>query len=95
MHLAVKVVGEAAIVVEARQVGAADVADLQLLVARGPAGVGQGLELALLVALGLHGLLDAEELLVGARDLGGFAQDFDFEQARLDGLGEVGDLFQL
>jgi hypothetical protein len=68
MHLPVEVVGEAAVIVEAAQVCAADVADLQLLVARGPRSVGQRLELALALRLGLASLPYAEELVLRSGD---------------------------
>ncbi len=61
--------------------------------ARGTAGVGQGFQFAFFFAFGLHGLFDAEEFFVGARDFGGFAEDFDFEETGFDRLREVGDLF--
>lgn len=95
VHLAVEVVGEAAVVVEPAEVGAADVADLQLLVARGTGRVGEGLELLLAVELGLRGLAHAEELVLGARDFGHGAEDLDFEEAVADGRGEFGDALEL
>lgn len=95
MHLPVKVIRQPAVIIQPGQVRATDVADLQLLMARGPRGVRKGLELALFVALGLHGLFDAEEFFVRARHFGGFAKDFDFEESGFDGFREVGDLFQL
>ena len=63
--------------------------------AGGTGGVGEGFEFALFIAFGLHGLFDAEEFFVGARDFGGFAEDFDLKEAGFDGFGEVGDLFEL
>lgn len=94
MHLTIEVVRQPAIVVEPAEVCAADVADLQLLVARGPAGVGEGLEVSLALLLGLLGLADLEVLLDGARDAPFLGQDGDLEQACVDGLGDVGDLLQ-
>lgn len=95
MHLAVEVVGQAAIVVEAAQVGAAHVADLQLLVARGARRVGQGLEFALAVGFRLGRLAHAEELVLGARDFGHGAEDLDFEEAVGDGGVEFRDALEL
>ena len=90
VHLPVEMIGQAPVVVEPAEVGAAHVADLQLLVSRGPAGVGQGLELALALGLGGLGLADAEHLVVGAGDLAHLAEDLDLGQARGDGGAEVG-----
>lgn len=73
MHFAVEVICQAAVVVEAAQVGAADVADLQLLVAAGTGGVGQGLEFALLVFFGGFGGADFVEFGHGYADAAGFA----------------------
>jgi hypothetical protein len=63
-------VGQTTVVVEARQIGAANVAHLQLLVTRRAAGVRERLKLTLFVALRLHRLLDPEELLVCSRHFG-------------------------
>lgn len=90
MHLPVEVVGEAAVVVEAREVGAADVADLELLVARGPAGIAEVLELALALGLGLGGLAHAEEVLVGAGDVAEAGEHAHLEEAAVDGGRELG-----
>lgn len=95
VHLAVEVVRQAAVVVEAGEVGAADVADLQLLVARGPRGVGEGLELALTHLLLVLGGADLVQLVEGERDAAHLAEDGDLEEACVDGLGEVGDLLEL
>lgn len=95
VHLAVEVVRQPAVVVEPGEVRAADVADLQLLVARGPRGVGEGLEFALARLLLVLGGADLVELVEGEGDGAGFAQDGDLEEAGVDGFGEVGDLFQL
>lgn len=95
VHLAVEVIGQAAVVVEPAEVGAADVAHLQLLVARGPGRVGEGLELLFLVRLGLHRLADAKQLVLRARHFGHGPEDLDFEEAVVDGCVEVGDRFQL
>jgi len=62
VHLAVKVVGQASVVVQPAQIRAAHVAHLQLLVARGPGRVGEGLEFALAVRLGGLRLAQLEEL---------------------------------
>lgn len=89
MHLSVKVVRQPAVVVEPAEVGAADVADLQLLVARGAGRVGEGLELLFALGLLLAGLADAEELVHGAGDFAHGAENFDFEEAVVDGCREV------
>lgn len=95
MHLAVKVVSQPAVVVEPAEVGAADIADLQLLVAGRARGVGQGLELLLALGFLLAGLADAEELVLGAGDFAHGAEDFNFEEAAVNGRCEVRDGFEL
>lgn len=84
-------ISQPAVVVEAREVGAADVADLQLLVAGGAAGVAEVLELALALGLGLGGLADAEELLVGAGDVAEVAEDAHLGEAAVDAVVELRD----
>lgn len=91
MHLSIKVIRQPTVVVQAGEICAADVADLQLLVARRAGGVAEGLELLLALELLLLGLPHAEELVVGAADLAQLAQDLHLEQAVVDGRGEVGD----
>ena len=95
MHLPVKVIGEAPVVIETAEVGAADVADLELLVARGARGVGELLELALALGFGLAGLVDAVHLVDGFVDFADFAEDFDFEEAVIYARGKFGYSFKL
>lgn len=63
--------------------------------AGGAGGVGEGLQFTLFFLFGLFGGAHFEELGDGARDAAFFAEDRDFEEAGVDGAGEVGDLFQL
>jgi hypothetical protein len=84
VHLSVEVICEAAIVIEATEVCATDVADLEFLVARGPRRIGQRLQLALALRLGLYRLPDPEELVLGAGDFGHGAEDLDFQEAIAD-----------
>lgn len=95
VHLPVEVVRQTAIVVESTQIGAANIADLQLLVARRAGRVGQGLELALAGLFLVFGRTDLEQLVVGLRDAAHLAQDGHLEQTRVNRLGELRDLFQL
>lgn len=55
---------------------------------------GQRLQLTLLLLLGRLGDADLVVLRHGEGDARGFAQDGDLEQARVDGVGEVGDLLE-
>lgn len=87
MHFAIKVIRQPAIVVQTTQVGAAHVADLQLLVAGGAGRVGEGFQLALLFFLGDFGGADFVEFGHGGRDAAGFAEDGDFEEAGVDRTG--------
>lgn len=95
MHLAVEMIRETSIVVESAEIGAADVTDLQFLVARRTRGVGEGFQVAFALVLGLFRLAQAEMLVEGTGDATFFAEDAHFDQACVDGFGEVGDLFQL
>lgn len=95
MHLSIEVVREPSIVVQPAQVRATDIADLEFLVARGTARVGQGLELALAVASDLLGLAQLEVLRHCEVDAAGGAEDFDLLEARAYGFGEVVYLFEL
>jgi len=65
MHLAIKMISQPPVVVESRQVRAADVADLQLLVARGTRRFRQFLQFLLEGGLFLELELDAVELVAG------------------------------
>lgn len=95
MHFAVKVVGQAAIVVQSRQIRAAHVAHLQLLVARRARGIGQRTQFALFVLARDFGNAHFVVLGHGGRDFARLAQNADFQQARVDCLCEVGDLREL
>lgn len=83
------------IVIQPTEISATDVTDLEFLVARGPRRVGERLEFALLLLLGLLGGADFEELGQRARDAAFLAEDGDFEEAGVDGAGEVRDLLEL
>ena len=87
MHLPIKVVRQPAIVIQPRKIRAADVANLELLVARGTARFGERAEFALFVFLGGFGETDLVELGSGEGYAAGVAEDGDFEEAGVDGLG--------
>jgi len=95
MHLPVKMVRQSPIVIQPTEIGATDVADLELLVARGTRRVGERLQFALFLLLGLLGGAHFEEFCQRARYAAFFAKDGNFEEAAVDGAGEVGDLFEL
>lgn len=95
VHLAVEVVGQPTVVVEPTQVRAAHVAHLQLLMARRARSVRQGAQVSFALLFRLLGLAHLEVLVRRARDAAFFAQDADLDEAGVDGLGEVRDLFQL
>lgn len=95
MHLPVEMIRQPPIVVQSTQIRTAHVTDLQLLMPAGARGVGQGFELALFFFFAGLGGADLVELGVCGVDGAGFAQDADFEEAGVDGAGEVGDLFEL
>lgn len=63
--------------------------------ARGARSVGERLELALFLFLGDFRGADLVELGDCGADAAGFAQNGDFEEAGVDGAGEIGDLFEL
>lgn len=60
---------------------------------RGTGRVGERLELALSVRLGLRGLADAEELVLGTGNLFHGAENLDFLEAVVDRGCEFGDCF--
>lgn len=94
MHLAEEVVGETAVVVEAREVCAADVADLQFLVSRRARGVRESLELTFLVLLLNLQQPDAMELLHCHVHCSYFSHDLHLGQGCFDALGELVDSFE-
>lgn len=87
MHLPIEMIREPTIVIQPAQIRAAHVAHLELLMARRAGGVGQGLELALFFLFGGFGDADFVVLRDGEGDAGGFAEDGDFEEARVDAVG--------
>lgn len=95
MHLAVKVIRQSPIVIQSTQIRTTHVADLQFLMSAGARGVGQGFELALFLFFAGFGGADFVEFGVCGVHGAGFGQDADFEEAGVDGAGEVGDLFEL
>jgi len=95
MHLSKEVICQPSVVVESTQVGTADVADLQLLMARRTRGILEILEIALAGLLLVFRRADFVHFRHGHCDGAGLAEDGDFEKAAVDGVGEVGDLFKL
>lgn len=95
VHLPVEVIRQPAIIVESTQIGTANVADLQLLVARRAGRVSKVFELALAGLFLVFGCADLEQLVISLGDAAHLAQDRDLEQARVNRLGELRDLFQL
>lgn len=95
MHLPIKMIRQSAIIIQPTQIRPAHVADLQFLMPRGPGGVAERFQLALFFLFGGFG--DADFVVFGdcEGDAGGFAEDGDFEEACVDAVGEVGDLFEL
>lgn len=95
MHFSEEVVRQTPVVIESAEVGAANVADLQLLVTRRTGGILEVLELAfaglLLVLCGA----DLVHLIQGHCDGATFAEDGNFEEAGIDRVGEVGNLLEL
>ena len=87
MHLAVKMIRESTIIVQATEIRATHVADLQFLVARRARGVGQCFKIPLLVFF--RGLGDANLVVLGhgEGDAGCFTQDGDFEESDVDAVG--------
>jgi hypothetical protein len=95
MHLSVEVVRQATVVVKSAEVRTADVADLEFLMSRRTRRVGERFELLLTVGFGLRGLADAEQLVLGTGDFAHGTEDFDFEEAVVNGGCEIGDAFEL
>lgn len=95
VHLAEEVVCQSSVIVQSAQVRAAHVADLQLLVARWPGCILQVLEITLEGFLLMLCGPDFVHLVQGHCDGARLAQHRDFEEARVDGVCQVGNLFQL
>lgn len=89
MHFAVEMIGQSPVIVEARQIGATDITDLEFLMTRGPTGVGERLEVTLGLLLCDLCRADLVELGGGEADTAGLAQTGDLEQTRVNGLGQV------
>lgn len=94
MHLTVKVVGETTIIIETGEVRAADIANLELLVAGRTAGIGQVLELAFPLHLGLGRLPHLEELIVRPAHLAQLAEDLHLLQPAVNSCAQVRDRLQ-
>ena len=83
VHLSEEVVRQTAVVVQSREISATDVADLQLLVARGTRCILEVLELTLALFLLVLCCANLVQFVEGLRDGAGFAEDRDFEEARV------------
>lgn len=68
MHLAIKVVGQSAVVVQSTQIGATDVAHLQFLMSARARGVRERFQFAFLLLLGRLGSADLVEFCHGRGD---------------------------
>lgn len=66
MHFSIEMIRQPPIVIQPTQIGTAHIADLEFLVARGPGGVGEGLEFALFLLFRLLGGAHFEEFRHGA-----------------------------
>lgn len=95
MHLAEEVVRQSSVIVESAQVRAAHVTDLQLLVTRWTGCILQVFEIALDSLLLVLCGADLVHLIQGQCDRARLAEHRDFEKARVDGVVQVGNLFQL
>lgn len=95
MHLSEEVIGQASVIVESAEVGAANVADLQLLVARWTGGILEILELTLACFLLVLCCVDLVHFVQGHCDRATFTEDGNFQKAGIDRVGEVGNLLEL
>jgi hypothetical protein len=95
MHLAEEMVCQTSVVVEPAQVGAANVANLKLLVARRTGSVCQGLELTFLLVLSLLELPYLPKLSDGLIDRAIFGENPDLLEANINVLVELVDCFVL
>lgn len=95
VHLAEEVVCQAPVVIQSAEVGAADVADLQLLVTGRTGGVLKVLEVALACFLLVFRGADLVHLVHGHCDGACLAENGDLEESGVDRVGEVGDLLKL
>lgn len=81
MHLPIKVIRKATIIIQATEICAADVAHLQFLMSRGSRGVRYVFQFALASFLLVLCGADFEEFGHGKGDGAHFAKDRDFEEA--------------
>ena len=95
MHLSEEMVGQPSVVVQSAQVGAADVADLQFLVTRRTRGILEVLEITLISFFLMLCCSDFVHFIQGHCDRTSFAEDGDLEEASVDSIAEIGDLFEL
>lgn len=79
MHLSKEVIGQTPVIIQPAEVGAANVADLQLLVSTGPRCVGQCFEFPLAILLHLFQLANLEVFRHGGIDAAQLAEDLDLE----------------
>lgn len=95
VHLSEEVVCQSSVVIESTQVGTADIAYLQLLVARRTGGILEVLKVTLTGLLLVFGGADLVHFGHGHCNGTCLAEDGDFEKAAVNGVGEVCDLFEL
>lgn len=95
VHLSKEMIRQPPVVVEPTQVRTADIADLQLLVTRWPRGILQILEVSFVGFFLVLRRADFVQFVHSHRHRARLAKDGDLEKAGVDGVVEVGDLFQL
>lgn len=93
MHFPIKVIRQPPIIVQSTQIRATHITNLQFLVTRRPGGVREGFQLSFFFFFGRFGGADFVVFVNGECDGGGFAEDGDFEESGINGVGEVGYLF--
>lgn len=95
MHLSEKVICQPAVVVKARQVSTANIADLQLLVTGWARSILKVLEIALETFLLVLGGANFVHFTEGECHRACFAENRDFLETGVDGVGKIGNLFEL
>lgn len=95
MHFTKEMICQSSVVIKATQICTAHVADLQFLMTGRTRGILKVLQFPL---IGLFLVLGGADLMQFVERDGhgtGLAEDGDFEKSRVDGFGEIRDLFEL
>ena len=95
MHFSKEVICQSSVVIKATKIRAAHVADLQFLMTGRTRGILKVLQFPLIGLFLVLGRADLMQFVERDGHGTSLAQDGDLEQSRVDGFGEIRDLFEL